>query len=264
MNNTFNLRRFGLLFKKTLLERPVQMFGFTSLLLALSLIAYTVAKAIMGFSPAQNLTFMWGLAGGSFFLASFVFNYFSSNAIGSSYLTLPASHFEKWLCGILIAGVLYPLIFLLFYRLMDASFVSLFHKSLDPSAPFYKQQYDSVNVFPFNGIIAWKVYPMFLFLLGSMLIGSLYFNKVNFIKVSLVLCVLFIGAFGLNWIIAKIFFGAINDAWPFSHVAIPVGKEEGSIELPERISTIFGNTLNYILPAILVVTSFIRLREKEF
>src|ERR1700693_5493341 len=123
MNNTFNAKRFGRLAKKTLLERPVQMFGFTALLLALVLILYVVAKTLSGFSAAQNLTFIWGLPGGSFFLASFVFGYFSSNAGGSSFLTLPASQFEKWLTGVLIAGILYPLIFLIFYRVIDSSFV---------------------------------------------------------------------------------------------------------------------------------------------
>src|SRR6185312_2498988 len=115
MNNTFQLKRFGRLIKKTLFERPVQMFGLTALLLALSLILYSVIKTFGGFGPAQNITFIWGLAGGGFFLASFVFGYFSSYSMGSTFLTLPASNFEKWLCGVLIAGVFYPIIFLLFF-----------------------------------------------------------------------------------------------------------------------------------------------------
>ncbi|MEO6328143.1 MAG: hypothetical protein ABIO55_04390 [Ginsengibacter sp.] len=264
MNNTFNLQRFGLLLRKTLLERPMQMFGFTGLLLALMLILYVVIKSIISINAAQNGTFIWGLAGGSCFLASFVFSFFSSNAIGSSWLTLPASHFEKWLCGILIVGVLYPLAYLIFFRIMDASFVGLFHKSLDPAAPFYKEQYESVYIFPFDGIIAWKVYPMFLFLTGAMLIGSLYFNKVGFIKVALVVCIVLIGAYGLNWLFAKILFGTISDAGPFSRVSIPVGKEEGTIELPEIASGIFDNILKYVFPGMLWILAFIRLREKEF
>ena len=193
MNNTFHAKRFGLFFKKTLLESPVQMFGFTGLLLALVLILYVVAKTLSGFTAAQNLTFIWGLAGGSFFLASFVFGYFSSNACGSSFLTLPASQFEKWLTGVLIAGVLYPLIFLILYRVIDSSFVAIYHHSLDPASPFYKQQYESVYLFSLNGFVAWKVYPMFFFLTGAMLVGSLYFNKVAFIKTAIALCILCIG-----------------------------------------------------------------------
>ena len=148
--------------------------------------------------------------------------------------------------------------------MMDASFVYLFHKSLDPAGPFYKQQYESVNIFSFNGIIAWKVYPMFLFSVSAMLVGSLYFNKVSFIKVSLVICVLLIGSYALNWGFAKMLFSSINDASIFDHVTIPIGNEDGSIILPERASNIFINTWNYVFPAILFVTSFIRLREKEF
>ncbi|MDB5278293.1 MAG: hypothetical protein JWR61_3248 [Ferruginibacter sp.] len=265
MNNTFSPQRFGLLFKKTLLERPIQMFGFTGLLLALILITYAITKTISGFTMAQNLTFLWGLIGGSYFMASFVFSHFTSNAIGSSYLTLPASHLEKWLCGILIAAVLYPTVFMLFYRLMDASFVSIYHNSLDPAAPFYKEQYRSVGTLSFNGFFAWKVYPMFLFAVSAMLTGSLYFNKAGLIKVSLVICGLLISLYLLNHLFAKIVFGGvIEDAWPFHYVMIPVGKAEGSILLPEKISDFAFNMVSYVFPAILFITSFIRLREKEF
>jgi len=264
MNNTFNAKRFGWLIKKTLLERPVQMFGFTGLLLLLVLIFYTVTKSLAGIHAAQNLTFIWGLPGGSFFLASFVFGYFSSNASGSSFLTLPAAHFEKWLCGVLIAGILYPVIFLIFYRIIDSSFVTLYHHSLDPASPFYKQQYESVYLFDFNGILAWKVYPMFFFLTGSMLVGALYFNKTAFIKTAIVLCVLLLFVFGLNWLMAATIFGHINDAAPFNHVTLPVGKEEGSLELPSGTVNFFNYSIWYFFPAILWLLSYTRLREKEF
>jgi len=265
MNNTFNLQRFGLLFKKTLLERPMQIIGFTVLILSLILIIYNYMYPLKGFDSAQNLTFTWGLAGGSYFMASFVFSHFSSNATGSSYLTLPASHFEKWLCGILIAGILFPAIFILFYRFVDTYFVSLFHSSLDPAAPFYKERYQSVNIFSFNGVVAWRVYPMFLFGVSAMLVGSLYFNKAGFIKVSLVICGVLIMLYLLNYFFARIIFGtAIEDAMIFGHVTIPVGNSDGIILLPEKISDFALNIVSYIFPAVLFITSFIRLREKEF
>ena len=264
MNNTFDVKRFGLLVKKTLLERPVQMFGFTGLLLALSLILYSIIKTFGGFNPAQNITFIWGLAGGGFFLASFVFGYFSSNAMGSSFLTLPASNFEKWLCGILIAGVFYPVIFLLFFRVMDSSFVAIYHHGLDPAGPFYKQLYESVYILDLNGFLAWKVYPMFGFLAGAMLVGSLYFNKVAFIKTAIGISILILGVVGINWLIATIFFGPINSAIVFNSVTIPVGKEEGSIELPSGIVDIINNSVWYVMPPVLWLLAFTRLREKEF
>jgi len=264
MNNIFNAKRFGRLLKKTLLERPVQLFGFTGLILVLILITYAVAKALIWYNAAQNLSFIWGLPVGGAFMASFVFAYFSSNASGSSFLTLPASNFEKWLCGILIAGVFYPIIFLVFFRVMDTSFVTLYHNSLDPNSPFYKNRYESVYIFPFDGIIAWKVYPMFLLLTGAMLSAPLFFNKLGFIKMALAISLLVVACVGLNWLLAKAFFGSISDAAPFNHVTIPVGKESGSIELPETTGKIYRYTLSYIVPPVLWGLAFIRLREKEF
>ncbi len=264
MNNTFHFKRFGKLLKKTLLERPMQTLGLTGLLLALTLILYSVIKTFGGFNPAQNITFIWGLSGGGFFLASFVFGYFSSNAMGSSFLTLPASDFEKWLSGILIAGVFYPVIFLLFYRLVDSSFVSIYHHGLDPAGPFYKQLYQSVFIFDFNGIVAWKVYPMYAFLTGSMLVGSLYFNKVAFIKTSIGVSIIILGVISINWLIATLLFGHINHAAIFNSVTLPIGKEEGSVELATGTVDIFNDIIWYVLPPILWLLAFTRLREKEF
>ncbi|MBV4355913.1 hypothetical protein [Pinibacter aurantiacus] len=264
MSDTFNLKRFGLLLKKTITERPTQTIGVTALLLILSLTLYIVAKNIIGFNAAQNLTFVWGLAGGGFFLASFVFNYFNSNASGSSYLTLPASYFEKWLCGVLIAGVFYPVIFLLFYHLMDVLFVAAYHSSLDPNSLFYRQQYDSVFTFDLDGILAWKVYFMFAMLTGFMLIGGLYFNKTALVKTAIAICIFLAILLGLNWFTGIMFFGPIKEAGIYDHVTLEVGKAEGVILLPAGIEHFFRTGIAYFLPAVLWLSPLLRLREKEF
>lgn len=264
MSQLFNAKRFGLLFKKTLLERPIQTFGITGLLLTLALMLYVIAKSLSGFGAAQNLTFIWGLEGGSFFLASFVFGYFSSNAIGSSYLTLPASYFEKWLCGVLIAGVLYPAIFLVFYHLMDIGFVASYHNGLDPASPFYKQQYESVYAFNMNGFLAWKVYPMFFFFTGTMFVGALYFNKAALIKTAIVVCVVCLGTVGVNWLMASLFFNNVNGMVPFDRISLAVGKDEATVGLPSGIQNIFYYSICYIIPAILWLLPLSRLKEKEF
>jgi len=264
MNNTFSIKRFTFLFKKTIAERPMQNIGVVALLLILSLILYAAAKQLAGFNAAQNLTFIWGLSGGGFFLASFSFGYFNNNASGSSYLTLPASFFEKWLCGILIAGVLYPIIFLSFYHLIDVIFVSSYHNSLDPTSLFYKQQYESVFTFGLNGIIACKVYSIFFFLTGAMLTGGLYFNKTALIKTGIAICAFYIIGFGLNWLIAKGLFNNMKDALPYDHVTLEIGKQEGTLLLPSSIESFFHYRLSYFLPEILWLLPLVRLKEKEF
>ena len=264
MNDIFTFRRFGLFFKKTLLERPLQMFGLCGLSLVIAFLLYAVVKSLVGFEDAQNLAFIVGLVGCGTFLASFVFNYFGANASGSSYLTLPVSGLEKWLCGVLIAGVLFPALFVVFFHFIDYFFVSSYHASLDPKGPFYKQLYESVNTFPLQGFVASKAYIMFLNATGAMLVGSLYFNKGAFIKVALIVCGLYIGGHILNQFIAEAVFDKIDKALPYYCVFIPVGKEFGKVLLPDLASNVVDICMLYVMPAIFWLVTFIRLREKEF
>ncbi len=265
MNNTFNLQRFALLFKKTILERPIQLLGLIGLILLIDLLLYMVGTNIkIVWDAVQELTFILGFVGGGCFLAAFVFNYFSSNAGGSSYLTLPASSFEKWLCGVLISGVIFTLIFLVFYRIMDTTFVGIYHKSLDPKGPFYKEMYEHVHVFPYDGFIAITAYRMFVNFTTAMLVGALYFNKAAFIKVALIVCGLFIVGTYLNFYIAKVFFDNVDRALPYYGVFIPVGNDFGKVLLPSYGSKAVDICILYIVPAVLLVTAYVRLREKEF
>jgi hypothetical protein len=46
------------------------------------------------------------------------FNYFSSNLASGSAFLHTASQFEKWICAVLRNAVMFPCIFLLFFRLV--------------------------------------------------------------------------------------------------------------------------------------------------
>jgi len=265
MNNTFSIKRFGWLLKKTLLERPVQLSGLIGLTLLADLILYAICRFIdMPLEVIQNLTFIFGFVGGGCFLASFVFNYFSTNAAGTSYLTLPASTLEKWLCGVLITGILYTFIFLAFYGTVDTFFVWEIRNSLDPQRPHYREDYDSIKTFRYDGFVASKVYMMFLNFTGAMLIGSLYFNKGSFIKVALIACGLYIGGHVLNQGIAVAVFDNIDKALPYYSVFVPMGNDIGKVLLPDYASKAVDICLIFIVPGILWVTTFVWLREKEF
>ena len=264
MNNVFNIKRFGWYFRKTLLEKPVQFLGFMVLILVVDFLIYAVVRFMSFFDVAQSAAFIIGLIGGGCFLASFVYAHFSSNASGSSFLTLPASQFEKWLCGILITGVLYVIIFLLFFRAMDAIFIAIYHNGLDPKAPFYKENYDAVQLFPFDEFVANKTYMMFLNFAGGMLIGSLYFNKAPFIKVALITCGVCLGAFFLNLLIANLFLKNVQSAFPYFMAWIMQGKERGRLELPENTLKTVTIVFQYAIPFILWSLAYVRLREKEF
>src|SRR5690349_202992 len=118
MNDLFHFKRFARLFRKVILERPVQLAGLVLLVFLITIILYAILRFInLPWDVIQNTTFIFGFVGGGCFLASLVFNFFATNAAGTSFLTLPASSFEKWLCGFLLVGVIYPAVYLAFYRI---------------------------------------------------------------------------------------------------------------------------------------------------
>jgi len=265
MNDTFNIKRFGWVMRKAIFERPIYTFGLTGLVLGSTLLIYSFFSSFGIWDPAHNVSFLLGLAGGGSFLVSSLFNYFSSSAGGASHLTTPASHFEKWLCCVVVV-ICFSIIFLLFYRAMDTIYVSLYLKSLDPNIQDYKLLYEKARILSFHGEVPNLVYMIFLNSTGAMLLGSLYFNKVSFVKVSIIICIFFIATFILNFLMAKVFFNNVQHAIPFTGVAISVGKEEGFgfIDIPAPVSKMFYYTGYYVTPACLWLLSLLRLKEKEF
>ena len=261
MNETFNFRRFKLVFIKAIVERPVQILGTMALSFSVVLLVYFLIKSILHFDIAQLFSFSIGLIGGGCLLASLVFGYFSDGASSASYLTLPASAFEKWLCGIIIVGLIYLPAFLLYFRGIDALFVHLYHIGLNPLDPRYIYQYNSVYLFSVSE--NWPLFVFFLNAVCAMFVGSLYFNKIGFIKVALVICGLYFFTFLLNYLINSILFKDMTHSFPFHMVGIQTTTEQGIVMLPSYLNNAFDIITLYILPAILLFISYIRLKEKE-
>ena len=261
MNETFNFRRFRLVFVKTIVERPVHIIGTFILSFSVVLLIYFFFKSMANYQIAQLFSFSVGLVGGGCLLASLVFGYFSDDASSASYLTLPASGLEKWLCAIIIVGGIYLTSFLLFFRGVDAFFVHLYHMGLNRQDPRYMNQYNAVYLFTSSD--AELIFIFFLNAVCAMFVGSLYFNKISFIKVALVICIMYFFTFLLNYLINSILFKDMTQTYPFHGVTIKTGTEQGIVILPASMNKAFDWIIQYILPSILLIISYIRLKEKE-
>jgi hypothetical protein len=264
MSDVFSLRRFGWLMRKIFQERTTQVLGTILLCFTVTFIVYAMTRLLQGIEVAQNGAFAVGLPLGGSLMASVVFSYFNNNAMGASFLSLPASLLEKWLSGILIVGMLYFLLFLAFFRLLDLAFVSQLHHSLDHHAPFYKEQYEAVHLLSFTEFTAWGNYLMFFNFTGIMMLGALFFNKAAFVKTALVICTVIVGAFLLNLLVVSQLIKNTQISFPFSVVWIWVGKDRAAIELSPETADIIKFIFRFVLPAILWSLSLLRLKEKEF
>jgi hypothetical protein len=263
MNDIFNINRFAWVLKKSVMERPALILGLLCVTMATTLLCYAFVQSNAGIGKAQVTSFMVGFFIGGSFMASSVFNYFSTNASGSSFLMLPASHFEKWLCGIFISGVLFTLFYLGFYRIIDIFFVNHYRNGLDHNNVNYQVLYHSVDLFTFNNSFTNRIYLMYVNVAAAMLLGSLYFNKVSYIKVALIICSFVAGTYLLNLMIVMLLFKNVDMALPFDHLFLKVGTGVGIIGLPKDIDNIFHIASLYVIPGGLLLTALMRLKEKE-
>jgi hypothetical protein len=267
MNDIFNFNRFGLLFKKIFLEQGLQLLGAMAVAIVLTLLFYHPYNAKLldtypDYDIAPSIFVLSGIT-----LTYFVFGHFADNAKGYNYLLLPASFFEKWLCGLLITGVLFFTIYLIFFRIWDSHCVDTFHKELLAEAPKYnpdmvKNYLEQVQILRFDSPFFKRVFALFFMLAGGTAVASLYFNKNAFIKIPLSILGIMSAYIFLHRMVLASFFKTIEiDDRPSLELVSFVNG--GHIFLPKVYLNVIDLVFYYGLPVILWLIALIRLREKE-
>ena len=265
MNDTFNLARFGLLLKKTLVERAVQIGGCFALVAILTGLFYcTIVNVTMSYYEGgnQRVAFSVGLILGSGYISAMLFAHFSNASKGYGYLVLPASFFEKWLCGLTLVAVFIAL-YCLFFRALDAAYMANFRNHLDRKNGFYKELYANAQIIYLDDGGLKFFYKVVFNLTGVMTLAALYFNKNAVVKGALSYLGLFGGGFYLNQLFAKIFFGGgFIDTRPFLHVR--ADRSNVMVDMPQNWLQPIDTFFLIVLPLTLWLVALIRLREKEF
>jgi hypothetical protein len=267
MNNTFELKRFGLVFKKLLFERSLWLLGYFILVVLLTWYVYAVTSGNTenGHIMPQSESFSIGLFIGGILWTNTAFSYFSDQNEGYSYFLLPASFFEKWLCSLLLLA-LFVVSFLLIFRTMDTIYMANFRAKLlveNYSPDEFKRLYDSAKAMPFWGNDKHLVYTFFLTITGIIALGSLYFNKVSIVK-TLLLFIAFMVAFSLfHAKVADTIFGTHTSTFGLKMQSIKIFQTNEIIALPTPFWGIYSAFSNYFLPTIFWLIALVRMREKE-
>lgn len=258
MNNTFSFRRFSLLFSKHTIEYYKTYLLSVAVLLGL-------LTAILGFSsyvsggpihPEVQLAIFWVflLGAGSIF-TSMVFSDFGDKRKSISILTLPVSHFEKYLVAWLYSFVIFQLIFLLSFYAVD--FIVLLIGNSGKS-----QGLKIMNVFSLEE--NYKLVFLFYAILHSLaFLGAIFFEKIHFIKTAFVVLLLCLLAFLINQPIADALFDAkLEKVVPFVSLGIQEGGRYYLIRpLPSVEPVMFGLSLTCV--ALLWIGAYFKLKEKE-
>jgi hypothetical protein len=265
MNETFNFRRFGLLFKKTLFEQPLQTFGVLGIAILATLLLYRPYDIRNMSSSVQIDTLLPILFIGGGSLTYFIFSHFSENSKGYNYLLLPSSFLEKWLCGFIIPCVVFLGIYLIFFRILDTIYINDLQKQLvvstDKNTVFIQRLAEKMQILAFDSRNIKINLSRFFMLTGTAAIGCLYFKKNAFVKICLIII-------GLVW--AYIFLAGYFFKLFFEHIpgnifnsGIITLQEGGVVHLSKFYLELFNGLFYFCFPAALWLIALIRLREKE-
>ncbi|MDO3645183.1 hypothetical protein [Mucilaginibacter sp. L3T2-6] len=255
MNNFFNLKRFGLLFKKHCAEHYKTYLMASAVLLGVFLlggcfIVYLIEVPLE--TRLQSVLFVpiYFLAGAIF--TSIIFTDISDKKKAISALTLPASHFEKFLVGWLFSYAIFSLVFLGSFYLILSLLLNLRHFPVTHISMF--------NVFSGPATL---IFILYTFLHSITLYGAVLFERLHFIKTAFTFFVAVVVLTGLNTLFLEKLTGReVRPTTPFANLAIVDHNSYVAVRSIRVSEPIVGYMI--IAAAIIFwVAAYYRLKEKQ-
>ncbi|GEO06376.1 hypothetical protein AAE02nite_40400 [Adhaeribacter aerolatus] len=245
----------SLLLKRQLKEHyQLYLLGSVALFGLLSLLFLLVHQWRDSFAGAvQNGVFLIGLfLSGGIFTAT-MFQEFSVPAKGIWLLGIPATAAEKVIAAIFLSGFAFLVVYLSIFYLADWLFVWLTYK-----------EYSTTPLNLFRNGFYWLIFTYFLFN-GIILLGSVYFYKLSFIKTLLALLLVLISLNYLNNFLMMVISGIenINSSTPLSGFQFEHQGENVYVTLPESLDNLSNFFVRFVLPVVFWGITWLRFREKE-
>ena len=264
MNNTFDLNRFSLLVKRQWVENKklflMASFGIMGILVVINSLMMTWENGMLNENGRFSIFLLSLFFAGSVF-ANYVFKDLSDKNSSTSFMLVPASHFEKFLTGVFYAFIVFPAVFLTLFYVVDLGFVSIGDNIKDglkvpgvKNVQIYDFMINSKNIREMLGEIIglWFVIQAFI------LMGATQFQARSYIKTAFTgFALLFLIGF-LSYLSNKLFLDDITLQFQqkgYSRELIKPTKQ--------LFSSILGVILIYVLPLILLIIAYFKLKEKQ-
>ena len=264
MNNTFDFNRFSLLVKRQWVENKklflMASFGILGILVVIySLIIQSETGAI-GEMPRFSIFLLSLFFGGSVF-TNYVLKDLSDKNSSTSFLLVPASHFEKFLTGTFYAFIIFPIVFLTLFYVVDYGFVNIGNNIKDglkvPSVKNIQLHTYIINNKNIREMLG-EIVGFWLVIQAFILMGAAQFEGRSYIKTA------FMG-FALLFLIGFVIY--LSNKFLLSDITKQFQNKGYSRELvkptKDMIGGILGICLIYVLPPILLVITYFKLKEKQ-
>lgn len=187
MNQFFSLKRFQSLVLKHWADNKrrytLAVLAFIGLLTAWFAFSLAMPEDQVPMShDVQKTTFFFLLFITGTLYASQYFRDLSSRTKAANFLLIPASTFEKFLCGIFYSALLFPLVFIAAFYLTDSLMVAVANAVYKSGEKTSVINIFTIDFFHFNSHRTLNFLPFFFSVQSLFLLGSVYFRKYNFIK----------------------------------------------------------------------------------
>lgn len=258
MNQTFNIQRFSMLFKKHTIENYKTYLMSVGVLAGMLLLFMGIASygsgSYLSLGTQETFFVSFLLIAGCIF-TSLVFADLGDKKKAIPTLILPASHFEKYLVAWLYSFVIFQLLFVgLFYLI--ATIVT----NLGQDIPGRENSLLDIFSTDRKAYAAFIIYPI---LHAIIFFGAIYFEKLHFIKTVFAF---FIGVFLLGLInkpiLSSMFDQKVQGSSIFSPVQLSNGKESFEIHAPDVKDQTEGIVLGLVV-LVLWISAYYKLKEKE-
>ncbi len=262
MNNFFNYHRFALLVKRQWVENRKLLFMALITLLGLGIFFYSLNinwehGTLINLGGRTAIFYFIFFLAGSFF-TNYIFRDLSDKNSTTSFMLVPASHFEKQLSAVLYIFVAFPIAFFTLFLIIDYSFVSIGNGIVNDLK-------DKTGLIPNKMLLGYLksddarlnfMIPAWLGVQAFMMLGSIAFMRWSYIKTGFAgfAIILVISLFIL--LIQKLLLDDFSNKLGGTHYfQIKPTKDmlNGYV--------MFG--LKYVLTPLLLIIAYFKLREKQ-
>jgi len=257
MNNTFDIKRFGMLFKKHTLEQSktyalsaAVLFGI--LFLVLSFFSYVDGGHLQ--SSSQVMVFVFVISGAGCIFGSVVFADLGDRSKAIPSLMLPASHFEKYLVGLIYSYFIFLAVFIAAFFVAGSIVVYVGHHDI--------KEDQLINLFDTDSP-QFKAYAVFTMFHAFIFWGAIYFKKLHFVKTAIVFFV-FLGLLTLlnQFTLSAIFQREVSSGMPFDRVNVKEDDNYFTIFSSEGMLP-YAKAVFVFVVLLFWTTTYFKLKEKE-
>ncbi len=263
MNNFFNYHRFALLVKRQWVENRKLFFMGAITLLGLGIVIYSLGTNwrngnFMVMEVRIGIFFVSFFLGGSFF-TNYVFKDLSDKNSSTSFLLVPASHFEKQLSASFYVFIVFPIVFLILFYIIDYSFVNIANsinnnlvdkKEINPHEYLFDYLRKNDNA-RFDIMI-----PAWLSVQSLVILGSISFMGWSYIKTGFAGFIILFLIVVLVGFMQKLLLDDLSKELGRSHY-FQIRPTKDMLEN----YVMFG--MKYVIAPLLLVIAYFKLKEKQ-